>query len=212
MNYIYDVLLNFQKEYYDFFEWNKNDNIYHIRKIPIFKINNHEYQNIKKNIVKFDQNFLNSINLKTEQFKQNNLSKLKYCFIISNNKECFAIKLNKNGISINKSSLLPNEAEDILELIQLEKETKLNYQTIKQKDPKPFKTRFEIENEKFIYDCLDKIYKQNNFQKLNYLCLECFNQEEKNIITAYTKLKTEIKNTNQNFQKLYNIFKIISQK
>ena len=27
MNYIYDIVLNFNKEYYNFFEWNKRDNI-----------------------------------------------------------------------------------------------------------------------------------------------------------------------------------------
>ncbi len=212
MSYIYDVLVNFQKEYYDFFEWNKNDNIYHIRKIPIFKINNAEYKNIKDNIVKFEQKFLNLINLKTEQFKQNNISKIKYCFIISNGKEAIAIKLNKNAVTTHKSDLLPNETDDLLELIKLEKETKINFKIIKTKTPNNFKTRFEIENEKFLYEQLDKIYKQNNFQKLNYLCLECFNKEEKNSKNAYLKLKEEIKNTNQNFQKLYNIFKIITQK
>lgn len=212
MSYIYDVLVNFQKEYYDFFEWNKNDNIYHIRKIPIFKINNAEYKNIKDNIVKFEQKFLNLINLKTEQFKKNNISKIKYCFIISNGKEAIAIKLNKNAVTTHKSDLLPNETDDLLELIKLEKETKINFKIIKTKTPNNFKTRFEIENEKFLYEQLDKIYKQNNFQKLNYLCLECFNKEEKNSKNAYLKLKEEIKNTNQNFQKLYNIFKIITQK
>ena len=26
MNYIYDIVLNFNKEYYNFFEWNKREN------------------------------------------------------------------------------------------------------------------------------------------------------------------------------------------
>ena len=212
MNYIYDVLLNFQKEYYDFFEWNQNDNIYHMRKIPIIKINKTQLNEIKNNIVKFENNFLNLINTKAEIFKKNNISKLKYIFIIGNNQECLAIKLNKNGIISHKSSLLPNEQDDILEIIKIQKEIKLNYTIIKNKPINNFKTRFEIENEKFIIDELNKIYKQNNYQKLNYLYLECFNHTESDINTAYLQLKQEIKKSSKNFKKLYNIFKMISQK
>ena len=58
MNYIYDVLLNFQKEYYDFFDWNQNDNLYHMRKVPIIKVTNLNLKEIKNNIIKFDNNLL----------------------------------------------------------------------------------------------------------------------------------------------------------
>ena len=211
MNYIYDIILNFQQEVYDFFDWNTNDNIYHIRKIPIIKINNKQLQEIKNNIVKFDQTILNQINLKSETFKQNNTSKLKYTFIIATKNECLAIKLNKNGVKTKISTLLPNEQDDLVELIKIMKEIKLNYQIIKPQPTTPFKTTFEIENKNYIYNELNKIYKQNNFQKLNYLYLECFGKQTTNINDAYTKLKQEIKKTNSNFKKLYNIFQIINE-
>ena len=38
MTYIYDILLNFKDELIEFYDWNKNDNIIHIRKIPLLKI------------------------------------------------------------------------------------------------------------------------------------------------------------------------------
>ena len=31
MNYIYDILLNFKKEFFEFYEWNLNDDIIHIK-------------------------------------------------------------------------------------------------------------------------------------------------------------------------------------
>ena len=37
---IYDIVLNFNKEFLDFFEWDKHDILIHVRKIPIFKIKN----------------------------------------------------------------------------------------------------------------------------------------------------------------------------
>ena len=47
MNYIYDIILNFQERIYDFYEWNKTDVITHIRKIPVFKISSKDLYNIE---------------------------------------------------------------------------------------------------------------------------------------------------------------------
>ncbi len=212
MNYIYDVVLNFQKEYYDFYDWNKSDNIYHMRKIPIIKVNNKQLLDIKNNTVKFNEDTLKYFNIKAERFKQNSIAKIKYTIIIGNEYEAIAIKLNKDRIVHLKSSLLPDEQDDVVEILKFQRETKLNYQIIKKSKINPFKTRFETEHEQFIHKELDEIYRQKNIQKLNYLCLECFNAPETNINRAYEKLKKEINKTNDNFQKIYNIFKIIKQK
>ena len=212
MNYIYDVVLNFQKEYYDFYDWNKSDTIYHMRKIPIIKISSKQLLDIKNNVVKFYKDNLKYFNVKAERFKQNSITKIKYTIILGDEHEAIAIKLNKDGLVHLKSSLLPDEQEDVIEILKFQKETKLNYHIIKRARLNPFKTRFEAEHEHFIHQELDKIYKQKSIQKLNYLCLECFNTPETNINQAYEKLKKEINKTNDNFQKIYNIFKMIKQK
>ena len=215
MNYIYDVILNFQKEYYDFYEWNKNDNIYHMRKIPIIKINNKQFFEIKNNTIRFDEEtlkFFNTKNILAERFKKNSISKIRNTIILGNEYEALAIKLNKNGLINFKSALLPDEQDDVIEILKFQKEFKLNYQIIHNQKTNNFKTRFELENEKFIMNELNKIYNEKNIQKLNYLCLECFNKPEKNINEAYKKLKKEIKKANSNFQKIYEIFKISKQK
>lgn len=212
MNYIYDIVLNFQNKYYDFYDWNKNDNIYHMRKIPILKINSKQLLDIKQNIVKFNDDTFKTFNVKAERFKQNSITKIKYTIILGDEHEALAIKINKNGLIHLKSSLLPDEQDDVIEILKFQNETKLNYQIIKKDKQNPFKTRFELEHESFIKNELDKIYRQNNIQKLNYLCLECFNKPETNIQHAYQKLKKEINKANDNFQKIYNIFKITKQK
>ena len=213
MNYIYDVILDFQKEYYDFYEWNKNDNIFHMRKIPILKINEKQFNEIKNNIVQFSEATTKLFNFKTaERFKQNNITKMKYTIIISTENQAMGIKINKNGIIQLKSSLLPDEQDDVIEIIKFQNEAKLEYKIIKNNKKNNFKTRFEIENEKFIYNELNKVYEQKNIQKINYICLECFNKQEKNIEIAYKKLKAEINKTNENFKKIYDIFKITKQK
>ena len=213
MNYIYDVILDFQKEYYDFYEWNKNDNIFHMRKIPILKINEKQFNEIKNNIVQFSKATTKLFNFKTaERFKQNNITKMKYTIIISTENQAMGIKINKNGIIQLKSSLLPDEQDDVIEIIKFQNDAKLEYKIIKNNKNNNFKTRFEIENENFIYNELDKVYEQKNIQKLNYIYLECFNKQEPNIDLAYKKLKSEISKTNENFKKIYNIFKMTKQK
>ena len=215
MNYIYDVILNFQKEYYDFYEWNQKDNIYHMRKIPIVKISNKQFYEIKNNIIKFNEStiqYFNHKNIRAERFKQNSISKLKNTIIICNQQEAMAIKINKDGTIQLKSALLPDEEDDAIEILKFQNEIKLNYQIIQKNKPKLFKTRFELENENFIRKALEKIYTEKNSKQLNYLCLECFNQPESNIHLAYQKLNKEIDKANDNFQKLYKIFKMTKQK
>ena len=41
MNYVYDISLNLNKDYIDFYDWNENDDIIYFIKIPIIKISNY---------------------------------------------------------------------------------------------------------------------------------------------------------------------------
>ena len=199
MSYIYDIILNFQKNYYEFYEWNDEDEITHIKKIPIFKTTTIE-------------KFLETINNKTEKFKKNYQTKIKYCFLLSDGKEVIAIKLNKEGLTTQKSSLLIDESEDILNILKLTKGTILNYKIIQQKTIENFQTRYETEKKQEILKLLENTYKQNDLKKLSYLCLECFGQNETNIDIAFSKLKKEINEPNENFHKIINFFKLIIQK
>ena len=54
MNYIYDILLNFNNIPYDIFEWNKDDKILHIRKIPLIKLSTFDLSNLVNKKVKID--------------------------------------------------------------------------------------------------------------------------------------------------------------
>lgn len=208
MNYIYDILLNFQKEYYEFYEWNENDEIYHMRKIPIIKINDKQYCDIKFNTVKFNRNCLKYFSNKAERFKQNNVIKIKYIAIFTNGKETIALKLNSDGVITHKSSLLIEEEDDVIEILKFSDEINLEYQILKENIKEKFKTRFECDNEKLIIDEINKVYRNKDIDKLSYICLECFNKSETNLERAYNKLINEIYKTNNNFHKIYNIFRL----
>ncbi len=215
MNYIYDVILNFQQNYYDFFEWNKNDNIYHMRKIPIIKTNEKELLDIINNSISFTENTLNFFkaqNFQAERFDKKGINKIKNTLILACDKNAIAIKFNNDGLVYSKSSLLLDEKDDIIEIAKFQTPKTLNYKKVKSSNLNPFQTRFELENKNFINKELDKIYKKQDKQKITYLYLECFEKEENNITSAYKKLKKEIEHSNEIIQKIYNIFQILKQK
>ena len=58
MNYIYDIVLNFQDNYYQFFEWNRKDKIKNISKIVVYRVNDQDLYNLKYNQVTITGEFL----------------------------------------------------------------------------------------------------------------------------------------------------------
>ena len=116
MNYIYDVLLNFKEEMYDFFDWNINDNVLHIRKIPIIRISSDDLYNIKNNIVEFDNQFLQKFKNKTEFFCSKNIKNLECAFIVSDG--YYALGINIRDKKIKNSELLVDEELEIIDICQ----------------------------------------------------------------------------------------------
>lgn len=211
MNYIYDVLLNFQKDFYDFYEWNEDDEIIHIRKMPLFYISNKDYNIIKNSIVCFNKDFCDKIHNRTEKFKKINVALLNYVFLISNGKETMALKLNKNGVTTHKSSLLLDENEEISEMAEDLKLYNLEYKIINSNDIS-FNTRYEKENIVDISNKLCFLYNHKEDDKLKFLYLECFGKVEDDVNKVFNKLQKEIKSNNKVTLKMIDFFKLINQK
>lgn len=205
MKYIYDILLNFKDQYYDFFEWNKNDNIIHIRKIPIVKISSEDFNNIKNNKVIIDMNDLSRVVNKTEVFTSKNIKILEYTILISDGNS--VIGITKNNKNIKKSSLLIDEEIDILEEIKYLEETKLNYKILKEENNE-IKTRKQTEMEKYLNN---NIFKINDLEKLKYIYFECFDKKEKDKKIILKKIKESILDYNT-CEKIYNFLKLIEVK
>lgn len=197
MKYIYDLELNFKNKYYDFYEWEKKDKITHIKKIPSYKVTDEDIYNLKYNYIKINKDFF--------QNKKN------YTSIFSNGQTIIAIKFDNNGYNKFKSDINIEEQEEIINLINNQKTIKLNYKIIK-KEKIEFKTRLEIENKNKIIKKITKIYNNKEYDKIDYIFLECFGNINNTIEKKYNKIKKEIIKGNDNFYKIYNIFKLISQK
>ena len=112
MDYIYDIVLNFQDKYYEFYEWYPQDRIINVKKIPIYKITTKDYLNIKKNLVIIDRKTIP------------NISKV---FLLTNGIEIMGILLDNYGKNIKISSLLFEEADDILKDRDSIKEINIKY-------------------------------------------------------------------------------------
>ena len=156
MNYIYDIVLNFNKEYYSFYEWNRKDNIINVKKIPLFLVDNECFNIMKYDNVCVSKDFINVIRDKTYTYTR---SKLGPSLLISNEKEVIAIMFNENGNLIKRSSLTLDEEEEVLdEIVNNDINLKYLYYDYFEKDE---------DNIKDIKDKLIKEIKNNWNKRLN---------------------------------------------
>ena len=210
MNYIYDVLLNYNKNLYEFYEWNLNDNITHIRKIPLIKIKSSSLLDIKNNKVKISDELKEQIKNRTEVFSKTKNNYYIYSCLFCDGIETVSLIFDNNGISTFKSKMLIDEEMEVIEVCDRILEKEISYNIIKEEISVPFKTRFELEKDLYIKKEIRKI---NDIEKLKYLYYECFNEfeQDKNIILS--RINDEL---NCNWDKisnvLYDFFKLTSIK
>lgn len=205
MNYVYDILVNFNENFYEFYDWNLNDDVNHIRRIPLIKIESYKLNEIKNNIVKFDHEFLEMIKNRTEFFLGRGVKVLKYACLFTDGMDIFGISIGDN---IKYTSLQIDEELDILESMNF-KEYDLKYEIIRKKEP-ILKTRYKIEQEKKIKEKLNYLYQENNVSKIKYLYYECFNKKESKISNILENLNNSLDNT-EILNKLSNFFDLHEQ-
>ena len=212
MVYIYDLLLNFidSNRLIEFYEWSSNDQFDQIKKIPLFKINSIDMENILNGIIKVDSNFLNIIKNKTFFYK--NKKTIKYACLFSDLNRVVALEFDSNGKCICKSSLLLDEEEDVLEDCYNLDIYNLNYKVI-EKSKLNFLTRNESLRKRYLLKELELLYKNNDYDKFNYLYEEVFNTDNKNIDDRYKIIIDDINNNyNNKYNKLYDIVRLSYQK
>lgn len=202
MNYIYDIYLNLNENLYDFFDWNKNDKLIRVKKIPIIKISEDKFHKLVSNKIIIDKSLLSRIYNKCELFDKNN--KLEYACLFSDSSNIIAICFNENGKSIKKSFLSVDDELEVLEIVDKLKQENIEFKTVC-KEKQFLKTRKQLADEKFIANELKNI----DVNKLNYIYLECFGKKENNKKTIMDNIKKVAKNS-KTYEKLYNILKLTS--
>lgn len=205
MNYIYDIVLNFNKEYYNFFEWNKKDNIVNIKKIPLFLVNNDTFKIFKYDNIKVSDNFINLIKDKTYTYSR---TKIGNASLISNGKEVIGVLFSDKGDLIKRSSLLLDEEDEVLN--ECINNTIYNIKIVNiKKNRVSLINRSQREKKNFL---IKYINKENNLTNLKYLYYDYFEQEDDNFINIKKSLIKEIKdNWNSKLDKFYETVKMFKK-
>lgn len=195
MEYIYDIILNFHKHYYDFYEWNNTDKIVHIKKIPLIKIDSTSFNRIKNNHSYLDEYFINTIKDKTICY---NTKEKNFC-LLCNGKQAIAIKLNQNGEITGKSSLLLDEEMEVVEQAYSLPITTINIiKEIKEKARKVGRTYQDKENK--VKSILNKLDESKDKYILKYLYYECY------LIDKENNIKNELLNSIKDEEQLIKIY------
>lgn len=171
MNYIYDILINFKYPLFDFYEWNKNDDIMNIRKIPLYRISRLDLECFKNNSFEI-LSILDEIKNKTIVYSNHKRKIIEYACILSDGVESIGLIFDKNGKCIGKSKLLIDEELEVLSIINKIEIKFIDYKVLKEDKIDYYKTCKELDTKNYL---LREINKINDLDKLNYLYYECFN-------------------------------------
>lgn len=192
----YDILVNFKKNAYEFYEWEKEDDIKHIKKIPVFKVSNDVITDFLYNDVNVDNDFLNNILNKTEVYSNRKIQIINYACILYCNVICLALIFDSNGNVIGRSKLLFDEADEIIFKGERQKINDIKYSIISQLYKMDFLTRSERKNIDILSKYINGKYKSKKYDELKYIYFECFNKDIQNNEIMYLKLKSAIENSN----------------
>lgn len=208
MNYIYDILVNFQEVAYDFYEWNLDDQVEHIRKIPLFRTNTEQYQKLKNEEIVIEENLKDKIEKKTETFQIGGVEVIPYAILVSDNLEVLAIEFNHQGRNLGKSRLLIDEESEVLEVVSRIPENNLIFKAVKKNNYIELSTRKEQEMKEYIENKMYEIEKEQD-EKLKYLYYECFNKKENSKAKILDDIKIAIKENKNNISNIiYNFFNL----
>ena len=171
---INNITLNFLDKFYPFYEWLEDDNIEIFKKVYVYKVKSNILQDLINNIVKIDLKYLKD-----------------YPLIFTDEYEFIAIDFDKNGISNYKSSLTLKDEFKTCNLICYLKIENINYEKIK-KVNKPINSRYEEKIKKVLNLEINKLYENNNVDKINYLYYEWFKREEDDIKKIINKMQKKL--------------------
>ena len=214
MNYIYDISLNLNKnKLYEFYEWNAEDNPEFILKIPMFKIDEETFLDLKYNNIIINKKFLTNIQNKTECYSPNCINIIRYACVFVCNQSALAIEFDADGNNYMKSNISLDEENEILEVSKNIKYSIIDYK-IKNKNKylNKFLTRRELKIQKTILEKLQVMFQNNELSKLKYIFYEVYNEKCDDIQKIYNKLTNIITCGDKKMIKLEEIISLMDNK
>ena len=190
MVYVYDTLINFSEDMYDFYDWEDTDEFLHIRRIPLYKVSKVDYNNFicKKN--RINEEMMESIKDKTQVFSNRGVEIIDFACVITDGSGALALEFDESGVTKRKSKFLINEEMEILDMAKNLKEAKLKYEVISKNRNKNNMIRSERKVLNSILEELSSL--KNDYEIIDYLYYEWFNKYDGN--NKYEKLVKDLKN------------------
>lgn len=199
MIYVYDVLVNLNDEMFDFYDWEETDDFVHVRRVPMFKVNDDVYYDMVTKKVRLNEEIMNSIKDKTQIFSSRNIEILPYTSVFTNGSSAILVEFDNKGYSIRKSKFLVNEEMEILDIAKSMKVSVIEYNVVQSK----VKMNSMIRSEKLIVDrilteleCL-----KDDDEKLSYLYYEWFERQD-----GINKYETLVRDLKRRFTGKHNEF------
>ena len=206
MTYIYDIIVNFNSYAFPFYDWNDNDILTHIKKIPVFKISESDYDLILDNEIEFDNSFLNKVKDKTQTYKKN----LEYAFTLCTDTRTLVLKIDKEKCY--KSRMLLDEEDDTINRCSNYNIERIKYKVKTKKSLYDYLTRSQVLKLKKTHELLESSYKSKDYDTLKYLYYDCFNKKSNNIKMIINELEEEIIKNDQIINKINNFYNLLKIK
>lgn len=207
MDFVSDIVLNFSdvSSFKDFYEWDREDSILTVKKIPIFHLSEADMKNIFYTSFQVNSSFLEEIGNRTIT----NMGMIHYCCLFTDFSRVIACRFSSDGCVIKKSSLLLDEEDVVMEECSDIVQRKISYTILKDYSLFSLLTKKEEMMQKYLLSELKKIYEKNDFDEIKYLYYEIFSKK-KTISKMYEKLLDEIENHfSEKCTHLYEIMKMI---
>lgn len=207
MTYVYDLILNFNDNLYDFYEWDKNDYYLHIKKVGVIRVDSKVYNEIIDNKVKFNDNYFSNVFHKCEYYDKKKVKTFEYIFLLTDTYRTIALMLDNELNVVKYSSMLLDEEEEVNEISSRIPISNLEYNII-EKNKINNLTRYEKKILIYIEKDLYNSYKKKDLNKLRYLYYEYFNEESDDLEKIYKSLIMTLDKYNTKHNNLYKLIKL----
>lgn len=188
MNYYYDLLVNLQEEFYEFYEWEKKDEIVAIKKTPILRVNHKVLLDFLSKECTISENMV--LHLAEKTISKNKKEKING-FLLTDTKNAIFLEFDVEGKIIYKSKLLVEDENNINEVSTAMKMDEIEYTS-----GKPLKvrkeTRITTKEKQKIQAELNSLEQQKNQAKCQYLYYKWFHEVSSDMKENLKRMKNQV--------------------
>lgn len=190
MNYYYDVVLNFDRDFvWKFYEWEKDDYFTIAKKIPLYRVSYETICDFLTFDLIVDTDFVRQVAHQTVY--KGNSEDFYATFLLSDSKNSIAVLLNEDGCVEAISYLNIADGNHLNEYMYTLSSTSIEYQILKKRELR-HENRQKAKMKNFVLVELNTLYDENNVFKMKYLYYEWFLKEESDISFMYHTMKERL--------------------